>query len=252
MRRILFLLCLLAMGVPLTVLADATPKDQFDRANDLFEQRQYGQAIALYDSIRTQGLESASLYFNLGNAYFKNGDLGHAVLNYLRAQRLDPTDDDIRYNLEFARGLTSVQMEGMQLNPVRSLLSSITGRFHIGLLAWASSFCFILVFAFLSLRFGLGWNGGWTRAGVWVAIVLCVCLSALTTFKYRDEYVSRRGVLVADQPTVLNGPTAHSDVEFTGAAGLIVRVVTETDDYYDVVFENQRRGWIKRDAVALL
>ena len=94
--------------------------DEFAMANKFYESKDYDSAIRLYESVLKQGTESAALRFNLGNAYFKKGDLGRSVLNYLRAKRLDPTDEDIRHNLEFARQFSQVQMVGVELNPVNS------------------------------------------------------------------------------------------------------------------------------------
>ena len=104
MRRVPMIFALAVLLTSLTVIsAQADIADDFTAANKSYQDKDFAAAIEMYQSIENKGLESASLYFNLGNAYFKNGDLGHAVLYYMRAQRLAPGDDDIRHNLEFAR-----------------------------------------------------------------------------------------------------------------------------------------------------
>src|SRR6266699_3597580 len=75
----------------------------FDQANSLYEEGKFTEAAAAYEKMLQQGRASPALYFNLGNAFFKAGQVGRAVLNYRLAERLAPRDPDIRANLKFAR-----------------------------------------------------------------------------------------------------------------------------------------------------
>jgi tetratricopeptide (TPR) repeat protein len=88
----------------------------FDSANQAFRQanslsdnpdearRLYGEAILNYEKIISDGeVKNPKLYYNLANAYFLSGDIGHAILNYRRAESLDKTDTNIQKNLAFAR-----------------------------------------------------------------------------------------------------------------------------------------------------
>jgi len=228
------------------------PNDEFAEGNRQFQDKQYDGAIASYSSILAQGYESAPVYFNLGNAYFKKGDLGNAILNYVRARRLDPADDDIRGNLEFAKRLTSVQLEGVTLNPISSLFESITAQYRLSALAWISSLLFVLVIALLALRYGLAVFHPLVKPGMIVALVLLAASSYLTTFKYRHDYLTRRAVIIAAQSEVRTGPSEQSDLELQGEPGLVVEVLAETSGYYNVLFENQRRGWIKKESVSVI
>lgn len=240
----------------LTVLAGSVAAkggaEGFERGNTFYESGNYDSAITLYQAVIDSGVESASLYFNLGNAYFKQGDLGNAVVNYLRAKRLAPADQDIENNLEFARQFSQVQMEGVELSPVDTFLKSLVGEYRLSTLAWIASACFVLFMIALILRFGLGYNLLPVRSLAWVALVLCLVTSSLTTYKYRAEFVTRRGVIVAEESRVLSGPSETADEEFHGSPGLIVEVVGESGDYLNVLFENKRRGWIRQQAVTLL
>ena len=72
----------------------------------------------------------------------------------------------------------------------------------------------------------------------------------MTTFKYRQDFLARRAVIVAEDSQVHTGPSDQSEIELDGAPGLIVQIVEESGDYYNVLFENKRRGWIHKDLVA--
>src|SRR5712671_6073714 len=75
----------------------------FDQANKLYEEGKFTEAAAAYETMLGGGRASPALYFNLGNALFKAGQVGRAVLNYRLAEQLAPRDPDIRANLKFAR-----------------------------------------------------------------------------------------------------------------------------------------------------
>lgn len=252
MRRSLkvsLLLTLLWLGAASVI---SSTKEEFARANEQYQNKQYDAAVAGYQSILRQGYESAPLYFNLANAYFKKGDLGHAIFNYLKARRIDPTDDDIKSNLEFARKLTSVKLEGVALNPVSNLLESITSSRRLNTLAWMSSLLFILVIVILIIRYGFGIKSSLIKPALVIALVALIGSSYLTTFKYRHDYLTRRAVIVAAQSEVRTGPSEQSDLELQGEPGLVVEILAETGEYYNVLFENQRRGWIKKELVAVI
>jgi len=224
--------------------------DEFKMANKFYQSKDYDSAIRLYKSILKQGRESAALYYNLGNAYFKKGDIGYAVLYYMKAKRLDPSDDDIRQNLKFAKQFSKIQMEGVTLNPINSFFVNIVDPYRLSTLAWISSIFFILFFVFLIIRYGMGMNTIFIKIGIIILLVLLVISSSLTTFKYHNEYIIHRAVVVSENSPVYTGPSDHSDIEFEGAPGLVVEILGESSDYFHVLFENKRQGWIKKEYLA--
>ena len=75
-------------------------------ADEAYQKEKFSEAASLYEEIlQTQG-ESADIYYNLGNVYFKLKNTAKAVLNYERALLLNPGDADIRFNLDMARSKT--------------------------------------------------------------------------------------------------------------------------------------------------
>lgn len=225
-------------------------QDEFEMGNKFYQDKDYDSAIRMYQSVLNQGLESAPLYFNMGNANFKKGDLGMAVLNYLKARRLDPADEDIIHNLEFAKQYSRIQMEGVALNPVNSFIASIVDKYHLHILAWLSAFFFIVFIMILILRFGLSLNNSLIRVGITLAIIFTIIFSGLTTYKYRFDYLTRRGVIIADNVNVFTGASEQSDVELEAAPGLIFEILDENSYFYNVLFENKRRGWVDKSLVA--
>lgn len=239
----------LAFGL---VLSGSTfaQQDEFEMGNKFYEDKDYSSAVRMYASALNQGYESASLYFNLGSAYFKSGDLGRATLYLMKAKRLDPSDEDITQNLEFARQFSRVQMEGVQLNPVYSFFESLVGPYRLALLAWLSSALFIMTMLLLTIRYGLAFRNAAVRIGFTICLTLLAISVGLTTFKYQHDYLIRRAVIIAEETPVMSGPSEQSEIELQGSPGLVVEILLERDDYYNVLFENKRRGWIRTHLVA--
>jgi tetratricopeptide (TPR) repeat protein len=225
-------------------------EDKFYRANKFYQDKDYQSAIILYQSILQIDVESSAIYFNLGNSYFKNGDLGHAILNYMRAKRISPSDEDIRQNLEFASQFSRVKMEGVRLNPISSLMLSLVDKYHLSTIAWVSSMFFILLVIILIIRFGLGFNYVWLKSGIIACLILIVISFGFTTLKYRHDYITRWAVVIAEESPVYTGSSDQSEIELDASPGLVVEILSESSDYYDVLFENKRRGWIKKDLLA--
>lgn len=241
----------LALFVIASASAQAGVAEDFSKANQYYSAKAYDSALTVYQSIERTGVESAELNFNIGNCYFKSGDIGRAVVCYLRAKRLSPADDDIKANLAFARGFTRIQMEGVQLNPVYSLIEGILDPIGLDTLAWVSSVCFILFVLLLIARFGLTW-GNISRGVIVSALVILLVSSFATTFKYRHDYLVQRAVVINEDCPVLSGPTPQAQTELHGAPGLVVEVIGSSGSYYNVQFENKRRGWISKDLLELV
>jgi uncharacterized protein YgiM (DUF1202 family) len=101
----------------------------------------------------------------------------------------------------------------------------------------------------LILRHGLAISNAALRSGVNVLVVAVILLGGLTTWKYRSEFVDRRGVVIVESATVYTGPSASSDVELQAAPGLVVEILGQSGEFYSVLFANKRRGWMKSTQV---
>jgi len=232
--------------------ADKSPEELFQQGNALYDSTNYIEALAAYNKILAGGDESPEVYYNLGNTYFESGDLGHAILNYLRAQRLDPTDDDIRDNLDYARGFVSLQLEGVELNPVAEFFGDLTGKASLGLWAWLTTGALFLLCGLLVYRVVSGATSGLMQSGSIALLVVFIALASLTTFKYRQEFAADRAVVTIPEIAVTDRPSKDGAVEFRAAAGLEVIIRERSGDFALALFANKRQGWIVADALERL
>ncbi|MFQ5578720.1 MAG: tetratricopeptide repeat protein, partial [Anaerolineae bacterium] len=117
----------LALRAPRLLAQDDSPTGIMLQANRLYEAGQFAEAAQTYRQLIDRGLQNQVVYYNLGNAYFKQGDLGRAILNYRRAGRLVPRAPDIRANLTLARAQTvdAIQVAGKApLNELATLVQT--------------------------------------------------------------------------------------------------------------------------------
>jgi tetratricopeptide (TPR) repeat protein len=229
---------------------DDNPTALFFRANALYSAEQYAEASTLYEKVLAAGVESGAVYFNLGNAYFKAGDVGRAVLSYERAARMIPSDPDLAANLAYARELAGDA-------PVDSLLTRVlfplAGRLdteHLLLLAalgWWTMLLALTVSRFVpAVESALRWT-----ASV-AAVILALGLSS-AAFRYRTTELPRWGVVTATaETTVRYEPSPSGTAFFAARPGTVLRIVGEREGWLQVAGRDGRRGWIDATMVSRL
>jgi tetratricopeptide (TPR) repeat protein len=240
----------LAAGLATVVLAGESPNAVFFRANGLYGQERYAEAAAEYEQVLAAGNESGHLYFNLGNAYMKANDIGHAILNYERALRLIPRDADLHANLTFARSLTGQD----DRTPIYArLLFPLAGSLGADELWCAASVAWIVFMLLLIAgRLAPGWQratrGGAIAAGIALAIIFASASYRLATIDLPTYAV----VVSKEDATVRFEPSATGTAHFQSKPGSVLRLLGGREDWAQVSRGDGRRGWIERALLATL
>jgi len=237
MKKLLYLLLILTQA--------AIAQTGFERGNELYRQGKYPEAIAAYEDILSNQMESAEVYFNLGNAHFKMNRVAPAIYNYEKALLLKPGDDDIITNLKFARKMT-VDESGTQRES-----ESIFGVLNYEIWGWlAISFSCLLVLCFAGYyltskvilkRAGFG--------GMAVATVLMItCLIA--AFSVRSTLNEERPAIVfSATASVKSEPVTGSAEAFALHEGTKVYVLENLDNWKKIELSGNREGWIEASAI---
>lgn len=250
MKTVVVCLGMTAAWLVLSAPAHPEPLDHyFEQGNAYYSGGDYTAAIDTYEKILKGGQASPELYYNLGNAYFRQGQLGQAIMNYIRARRLDPRDDDIRTNLEFARQFAIDKIEVTEETIVLDYVNRFFDAFTFAETAWLAG----LLYALLALIFLAGRVYRWIPlpAPILVIVVVTFLLSGVFAgVKLDRDILTHTGVVVADQCEVKNGPGQDYNTQFTAHAGLTFTIEREESGYCLVSFENRLKGWIDRSSVA--
>jgi len=96
------------------------------------------------------------------------------------------------------------------------------------------------------------YSGSILRIAIYTLTVVFFISAGLATYKYRNEFLKESGVIVDNEAKVYSSPSDDSEVEFTGAFGWIMEITKKTGDYYLVIFENKRKGWINKASVGII
>jgi tetratricopeptide (TPR) repeat protein len=255
----LVMFALLAVNGSLLLAKASTPATEMateamHTANQLYESGQFVQAAQAYEQLVDQGYVDSALFYNLGNAYYKQGDPGRAIINYRRAQQLAPRDPDIKDNLALARTQTvdhfEVADDGWLLTQLGEAMQS---KFTLDELAMAALAAWVL-FVFLLLltgtaKAGSRWRKGLQYSLVAVAIVLTVGILALGGFLYVDSRVSE-GVIVASDVDVTSGPGAQYATEFSLHTGTEVNLLEMRGNWVRLALPGgELEGWVPGNAV---
>ncbi len=226
-----------------------SPNTLFFHGNALYGEERYAEAAAEYERILAAGLESGPLYFNLGNAYFRAGDVGHAILAYERARRLMPGDPDLRANLRFARDGAD-PYEGPLLGRV---LFPLAARASTDTLLLASSLLCTLVLVLLTARRLVPSRERLGMQGAVGTTLLLVIVGSSAVYRLVTIDLPAYAVVVAPHgATVRFEPSASGTAHFETKTGDVLRMVTTRERWTQVVRPDGARGWIEADGIAPL
>lgn len=240
-----FALILLPLAFCLSSFGATDPSSAFDAANKLYYGGKFSEAVAAYENILYSGQKSVALYYNLGNAYFKYGQIGKAIAVYREAEKITPRDPDIRANLQFARN--QIQGPTLALGHGQRALGKLTLNEWTLLAAAALWLCFLI----LALR---EWRPSLKRpvrlylSGAAIATVL---LFACVASSWLENRSTRTAIVISRDVPVRRGPLEESAASFTVHDGAELRVLDQNNDWFQVSSDSSRVGWLRRDQVLL-
>lgn len=216
-------------------------------ANDLYGRGNFVDAAQIYQQLVAEGYEDSSLLYNLGNAYYKSGDLGRAILNYIRAARLAPRDPDIQVNLEIARNNTADLFEAADEPTLAIPIGLPHSRLTLDELALAALGLWLLL-AILLLSLMIGQRASLRRriryASVVVTVLLVLGGAALGSRMYTGA-VDHKVIIVVASVDVVGGPGPQYEAEFALHSGAEARLIETRGRWARLVLPGgQLRGWV--------
>lgn len=232
-----------------------------EKANAEYDRDKYSDALSLYLQAAMEEGTSSDLYYNIGNAYYRMGDLGRAVLNYERALIFNPNNEEARENLEFVN--SKIQTKIVE---DKSFVVQVIDEF-VGLQtsnSWAtdSVVCFILfivgillyVFSSTIILRKIGFFGG----GI---MLICVVISLLCSYSVKSKVEAKNKAIVVSHSVTLSTvprvPKDKTEEAFILTAGnkvtivdSIINKVGETQEiWYDIKADDKHRAWLKREHI---
>lgn len=253
MRRALACLAI-CLGLAWSSAALAQGRSYAD-GNDAYKDGRYTDAVRAYESVLAGGVHHENLYYNLGNAYFRNGQLGPAIYNYERSLKIAPRFQDARFNADLARSAVAERvvdrLEGAEKAPIwiRSVTYFSTGQLIVAfLLINAAFFLALVVIRFLST--------GLVRTALivtnaFIAVALATSFVLVSGHIYYLERVEL-GVVVSDRAFLREGADETLQERAEVHPGLRVRILDRETGWLRVRLANKVEGWIPQHAIGEL
>lgn len=253
MKKIVYILLVAfaAVGLVSAQSADIDLKTKWKQANDLYKSNDYTAAILIYEEILGSDSHSAKAYYNLGNAYFKNNNIGKAILNYNRALLLDPGNDDIQHNLMIAGSRTIDKIEPTPQFFLKSWIIDVGGIFNSDM--WA-----VLTLVFVAITFGgiVLWLISTTmilrKTGFYAALfaaILAVTSLIYSQYSYEKQISVAEAIVMNSAAPVKSAPATSGKDLFLLHEGTKVKVIDSMDQWSEIELEDGNKGWIQQAAL---
>lgn len=247
MRKLLFIIQLF---ISLCVTAQENTDEIFHKANKHYANEQYNKALSDYKSLLEEGVASSELYYNIGNAQYKMGNIGKAILYYEKAKLLDPNNKSITTNLNIAR--EKVDSDILEIPDFLPL------RLWRGMAKTLSPGIWILVQVFMGgvLLYGifLFYNRSdkslkLKSIGIAVIGLLLLIVSyAAGKTAHNLLHLHDKGIVIG-ATTMYSAPDSRSEEIEPLADGVKVNIIDNIDDWYQIELMNKNSGWTEMKTV---
>lgn len=248
MKRIKIVFMMAWLLAPAFAMAQSDmPDTWFSEGNDAYNQGLYEQALEKYGRILDFGMESAELYYNMGNTYYKMKAYPMAILYYEKARKLDPGNEDVKTNLEIANLAVADKIETLPepfyrrwWNHLKSLCSADTW-------AWVSIVAFALTLLCLYF-FVMARRTGLRKAGFFVGLLMLAALVFSVVFAIeRRAGMTRQDEAIITTPTVtvMSSPSESSVHLFVLHEGAKVQILDHSGEWNKVKIADGSVGWLQ-------
>lgn len=225
----------------------------FEKSNAFYTDGKYQMAIDGYKDILNSGFESAELYYNLGNAFYKLNNIPESNFFYEKARSISPTDEDILINLSYAQNLRIDKIEKLPITQTQNfkinilnLLSEKGWSVLLIILAWIACVSFVL---YLSVN-----NSGNKRIFFTQFIILMIGLIVVSTINYEKKNLNNEkfAIIYDKEIEVWSEPNKISELKFLLHEGTKVKQVDTIQDWVNIQLENGTLGWIQSSSIKTL
>ena len=229
-------------------------KSLFEQGNALYNDGKYQEAISKYQSILETDVHSAELYFNLGNAHYKLNNIAPSIYYYEKALQINPTDKEIKNNLNFAQNMTLDAIDVVPEVGMSKVLNNVSGVVSFDV--WAIlSVSFVILAVIMFINYFLS-EGTKTKRFSFTFAFACLFLmlgSLVSAFhKYNLDQSDNPAIVFAQESKVKSEPNLRSEEAFRLHEGTKVQVLDTVENWKKIKLTDGKMGWISADDIKLL
>lgn len=229
----------------------AQDRSVLERITEAYKAQDYTTVISIGEQTIAEGLESAELYYNIGNAYYKQNDLPKAILYYEKALLLAPNDKDIKYNLAFANSQQPDNIEHLSLGFLPRMyqklyrISSVDTWAIIGIIFSIIFSISVCIFLFSQML---------TRKKIAFTTLLCSLVFAIISFccaesRYTEITAHEYAIVIEPTTSIKTEPITTAMDLATIHGGIKVKIIGNALGWFKVELGNGKEGWILAENV---
>lgn len=245
---------ILILGIFIGFTGFSQNEELFDKANSAYQGGDYENAIRGYEEILKNGESSAELYYNLGNAHYKLNHVAPSIYFYEKALQLDPTDADIKNNIEFARNMAIDDIEVVEQTGIDQWINGIISTFNYSTWSVLAIICSV-IFVALFLLYYFSYRSVYKRVffGTSVLFVLICIFCVVFAFQQRSYVQDNQfAIIFGEEVEVRDEPNLRGDASFELHEGTKAKVLEEYQDWSKIELANGAQGWIKKSEIKKL
>jgi tetratricopeptide (TPR) repeat protein len=222
----------------------------FQQAGSDYQAGKYADAAAAYEKILANGLENWQVHYNLGNAYFKQRQLGKAILHYEKASALNPENEDIRFNLDLA----NLSVIDRIPTPPRSLvviwLDTALHAISLQTATILAAAFWVVLFVILIARIlGSGFVQRLSQRLLWPSLVVWALATIVFAWQLYEKTNYRYAIVLTPRVVVTSAPAEGATEVFTLHEGVRVQLETSSGNYHRIRLADGKVGWMPQDVL---
>lgn len=247
--KIIVLTLILLLAISNLATASNNYNSLFFKGNDFYQQGQYQKAITSYQKILEKGYANGQLYYNLANAYYRQGEEGLALVNYLRARRYIPSDPDLRSNLDYL--MQNTQLDQTSDDWYRGFIYWLTGKITSRGLAWLSSILLTIIVILVLLRLYIlkEISLQLPLAGLLLLFIISSLLTGIVVHRMHGNEIA---IVVQKEAISRFEPSEQGEAHYHLPIGAAVEIKEVNDGWAQIRRDDGKRGWIKKDLIEKL
>lgn len=249
-----YLINIFYLLIILSSLAKADSNSIMQTANEYYKNNRYQLAIEEYNKLLLDGFAGTSLYYNLGNAHYRLGKVGYAILYYEKALKLSPNDEEVKHNLALAKLNLKDKVDTLPPFFIFNLWEGILAAFSVTGWTIIVYIIFILVLIVFVVYF---FSRSVTEqrisffTGIGLTVILLLTISLLIV-KMNKEFNTKDGVIIETSVIVKSSPDYSSKDSFQIHEGLKVRIEDNVDDWVKIRLDDGKIGWITEKSLGII
>lgn len=238
----------------LSLKAQAPVSPLFEEGNTAYNNGDFFKAVTLYEQTLLTGKHSASLYFNLGNAYYRLNKVAESIYNYEKARQLDPENEDFKVNSAFAQNMTIDAIEPLpesQLSQVQNSLYAIASASIWSKIVVLFVWLFAIFFSIYLLNKTIKLKRLFFVLSLF-SLILFLSSFTIKFFANAEQENKKYAIIFSNEINIWSEPNLRAEIQFTLHEGTKVELLDSLDEWEKIRIANGSEGWIKNASLKSL